>query len=367
MKIVVTGTRGFPNIQGGIETHCEELYPRIAAFDGMEVIVTRRRRYLTATSDSSWRGVRFKDMGVPAINGVESAIHTLLSVFYARYVGADVLHIHGIGPAIVVPLARILGLKVVVTHQGPDYERAKWGPFAKFVIRTGERFAALYANEIIAVSSVIVQLLEKKDKRTKNVHLIYNGVNIPVPVASTDYLDRLGVAPLKYVLAVGRFVEEKNLDKLLDVFATSFAGFHLVIAGDSDIETSYSRKLKARAKTMANVTLTGMIKGNKLAELYSHAALLVLPSSHEGLPLTLLEAMSYKRRIVVSDIPANLAVKLDAGSYFKLNDLNDMKEKIQARLDTGPVEQTYDLSPYNWDTIAEKTARIYTDLLSRGK
>ncbi|MDR1356740.1 MAG: glycosyltransferase family 4 protein [Tannerellaceae bacterium] len=367
MKIVVTGTRGFPNIQGGIETHCEGLYPRIAAIKGMEVTVTRRRRYLAATSESSWQGVRFKDISVPAINGVESAIHTFLSVFYAWSIKADVLHIHGVGPAIAVPLAKILGLKVVVTHQGPDYERAKWGPFAKFVIRTGERFAALYANDIIAVSSVIVQLLEKKYKRTKNVHLIYNGVNIPVPVTTTDYLDTLGIAPLKYILAVGRLVEEKNLDQLLDAFAASFAGLHLVIAGDSDIETAYSRRLKARAKTMNNVTLTGMIKGNKLAELYSHAALLVLPSSHEGLPLTLLEAMSYKRRVVVSDIPANLAVKLDADSYFKLNDPNDMKNKIQARLEKGPAEQTYDLSAYNWDAIAEKTARIYTDLFTRSK
>jgi glycosyltransferase involved in cell wall biosynthesis len=358
MRIVVTGTRGFPEIQGGIETHCEELYPRVALHERMDVTVVRRSRYVTDHSSLSYRNVRFKDINAPKIVGVESAIHTLLSVFYAKRVKADVLHIHGVGPSIVIPIARLLGLKVVVTHHGPDYERKKWGAFARLIIKTGEYFAARFADEIIAISPIVVHILKSKYNRTKHVHLIYNGVNMPQPVTSTDYLESLKLTPLKYVLAVGRFVKEKNFDRLIDAFAASGSALRLVIAGDSDIETAYSRELKARAKAK-NVILTGMIKGRKLAELYSHTALFVLPSSHEGLPITLLEAMSYRRKALVSDIPANLAMKLEADSYFRLNDWDDLRDKMLLQLKKEKPEQTYDLSPYNWDVIASETIRVY--------
>ncbi|MDR1258864.1 MAG: glycosyltransferase family 4 protein [Tannerellaceae bacterium] len=362
MKIVVTGTRGFPDIQGGIETHCEELYPRVALYEGMDVTVVRRSRYVTDRSSLSYRKVKFKDINAPKIVGVESAIHSLLSVFYARRVKADVLHIHGVGPSIVIPVARLMGLKVVVTHHGPDYERKKWGAFARIIIKAGECFAAHFADEIIAISPIIVHILKSRYNRTSHVHLIHNGVNLPGLVTYTDYLESLNLAPLQYVLAVGRFVKEKNFDRLIDVFAASGSALRLVIAGDSDIETAYSRELKAKAKAK-NVVLTGMVKGRKLAELYSHAALFVLPSSHEGLPITLLEAMSYKRKALVSDIPANLAMKLEADSYFRLNDWNDFRDKMLLQLKKKNPEQSYDLSPYNWDTIASETIRVY-DLIT---
>jgi glycosyltransferase involved in cell wall biosynthesis len=360
MKIVVCGTRGFPNVQGGIETHCEELYPRVA-LQGQDITVVRRSGYVSDNL-SSYRGVTFKDIRVPKISGVESALHTLISAFYARKVRADILHIHGIGPAIVVPIAKLLGLKVVVTHHGPDYEREKWGHFARFVLRMGEYFTAKFADEIIVISSCIADILGKKYDRTQHVRLIYNGVNLPDQTSFSDcrYLEKLGLTPGKYVLAVGRFVKEKNFGNLIDAFQQleEAGSYRLVIAGDSDIETAYSRNLKFKAKEK-KVVLTGMIKGKELGELYSHAALFVLPSSHEGLPITLLEAMSYNRKVVVSRIPANLAVKLDADSYFQWDDRSDLTKKISAQLKKENVERTYDLSLYNWDTIALDTIRVY--------
>ncbi|MDR1913076.1 MAG: glycosyltransferase [Clostridiales bacterium] len=364
MKIVVCGTRGFPNIQGGIETHCEELYPRIAAA-GEDVTVVRRRGYVTDKSSLTYKGVKFKDIHVPKINGVESAIHTLLSVFYAKKAHAEVLHIHGVGPSIVVPIAKLLGLKVVVTHHGPDYERKKWGPFARFVLRTGEFLAARMADEIIAISPVICGILKNRYKRTKHVRLIYNGVNLPVQAATAaTYPESLGLERGKYVLAVGRFVKEKNFDRLIDAFLSSeeAASMRLAIAGDSDIETSYSRDLKAKAKAKG-VVLTGMIKGRDLAELYANAALFVLPSSHEGLPITLLEAMSYKRKVLVSNIPANLAVGLEADSYFKSDDWEELSRKMSAQLKKENREQTYDLSVYDWSRISTDTLEVYRRVL----
>ena len=84
MKIVVVGLRGFPNIQGGIETHCEELYPRIVQL-GEEVIVVRRTGFVKENPvRTSYKGVIFKDINSPFITGLEAAIHTLKGIWYAK-------------------------------------------------------------------------------------------------------------------------------------------------------------------------------------------------------------------------------------------------------------------------------------------
>jgi glycosyltransferase involved in cell wall biosynthesis len=358
-KIVVTGLRGFPNIQGGIETHCEELYPRLARL-GCDVTVVRRKGFVHENPVlKEYRGVKFKDIKSPGIIGLEAAIHTFSSILYAARCKADIIHIHAIGPAINVPLAKLLGLKVVVTHHGPDYDREKWGFFARNIIKAGEYFTAKFADEIIAISTVITDILKKKHKRTKNVNLIYNGVNIPPPSTSTDYIEKKGLKPNKYILAVGRFVEEKRFDKLIEAYIkANCTEYSLVLAGDSDYETSYSYYLKHFAEEN-QVILTGIVKGEKLNQLYSNAALFVLPSSHEGLPITLLEAMSYRRKILASNIPANLAIGLPANCYFELGNQSDFIRKLNQRLKDENQTVEYDLSSYDWENIVKEVLQVY--------
>ena len=137
MKIVVTGTRGIPGIQGGVETHCQELYPRIAAM-GHDVTVIRRTPYVS-DCNKEYSGVRLVDVYAPRKKSFEAIVHTFLAIIKARRMNADILHIHAIGPAIMVPFARMLGLKVVMTNHGPDYDRQKWGRMAKAILKTGER------------------------------------------------------------------------------------------------------------------------------------------------------------------------------------------------------------------------------------
>lgn len=180
MKIVVAGLRGFPSIQGGVETHCEELCPRIAAL-GCDITVTRRKPFIKEDPPyTTYQGVKFKDLNATRQSGFEAAVHTFRSVWYAHHTKADAIHIQAIGPCIAIPLAKLLGLKVVATHHGPDYDRKKWGRIAKFILRTGELFAARWADELIVISTVIRDIIEKKYHRT-NVHLIYNGVTPPPP------------------------------------------------------------------------------------------------------------------------------------------------------------------------------------------
>lgn len=365
MKIVVIGLRGFPNIQGGIETHCEELYPRIVC-DDFDITVTRRRNFVHEKPPlTSYQSIHFKDIKAPAIIGFEAAIHSLRGVWYAWRHKADVVHIHAIGPSLAIPLAKLLGLKVIMTHHGPDYDREKWGFFAKWVLRMGERFAARQADEIIAISTVITEILRRKYNRTEHVHLIFNGITTFTSARSENYIKKLGLKPGKYILAVARFVEEKRLDNLIEAYIQlKDPEMRLVIAGNADYETSYCCFLREFA--MKNqVILTGIVKGENLKELYMNAGLFVLPSSHEGMPITLLEAMSFGRKVLASDIPAHIAIDLPKDNYFRLNNMDDFVRKIRSLLYNGQEGQTYDLTPYNWDHIALQTKKVYQDILQK--
>ena len=361
MKIVVIGTRGIPNILGGVETHCEELYPRIAAL-GHDVTIIRRTPYITDDNRiTEYRGVKLIDVYAPRKKSLEAIVHTFLAIIKARKLHPDILHIHAIGPAILTPFACLLGMKVVMTNHGPDYDRQKWGKLAKWVLRTGERLGTRFANRVIVISTVIADILATKYGRT-DTDLIFNGVNIPTPATDRSYLDSLGQrADRPYIFAMGRFVKEKGFHDLIEAYTTSGLNkqYDLVLAGDSDHPDQYSEGLKQQARD-AGVILTGFIKGEPLRQCLSHASLFAMPSYHEGLPIALLEALSYGLDVVVSDIPANQIPALSPADFFHTGNVADLAAKLREKLTTGTHRRTYDLSPYNWDTIATQTATLYT-------
>lgn len=360
MKIVVVGTRGIPNILGGIETHCEKLYPNLVK-KGYDVIVVRRSCYVTDDCISQYKGVKLKDIYAPRKKSFEAIVHTFLAIIYAKRVKADIIHIHAIGPSILVPFARLLGLKVVMTHHGPDYDRQKWGFVAKQILKMGERFGVKYANHVIVISDVINAIVKTKYNR-KDAHLIYNGVRIPEKSESEDYIHNLGLEKDKYILALGRFVPEKGFDGLIQAYSKlNNSNYKLVIAGDADHENGYSLNLKKAAKEN-NVILTGFVKGEKLNQLLTNARLFILPSFHEGLPISLLEAMSYNLDVLVSDIPANLEVNLSSDCYFKSGDWADLLVKISQKINNTAVSIEYNLTNYDWDYITEEVSIVYKRL-----
>jgi len=365
MKIVVIGTRGIPDIQGGVETHCQELYPRLAQL-GCDITVVTRTPYVPKEKRMTTYGkISLKHIYAPKKKSIEAITHTFLAILYARLSGADIVHIHAIGPALLTPFARILGLRTVLTHHGPDYDRHKWGATAKTILRLGEAAGARFASEVIVISQVIADILESKHRRN-NTHLIYNGVPIPTPSTATDYLDELGITKGKYVIAVGRFVEEKGFHDLIEAWQKlGDPDYHLVLVGDADHETTYSQKLKQQAKS-AGIILTGFIKGQKLSQIFSHAHLFVMPSYHEGLPIALLEAMSYNLPVLVSNIPANLEVPLDSEAFFSVGNISELREKIQKKFLNNATPDYAKLlqTRYNWDHVAQATYEVYRKLLS---
>ncbi len=367
IKIAVAGTRGFPGIQGGIESHCENLYTELAKGDCTITVFTRSP--YTAPNSCQYKGVELIPVTCPQNKFLEAIVHTFKSVIKARKLKPDILHIHAAGPSLFVPFARLLGMKVVVTNHGPDYKRKKWRLPAKIFLKFCERMGILFANEVITIAKNIAGDIKRKYGRESTV--LPNGVNIPQLSESEETLKKIGAQKKKYILSVGRFVPEKGFDDLIAAFNQgSFDPWKLVLVGDADHEDKYSLDLKQKASKNHNIILTGFLKGRPLFELYTHAGLFVLPSYYEGLPIVLLEAMSYGLSCVVSDIPANRNVELDEDRFYKAGDVALLSEKIEKYINKPwgeeAISDQIDLirTKYNWSIIAEETLKVYRKIVA---
>jgi glycosyltransferase involved in cell wall biosynthesis len=365
---MVLGVRGIPSVQGGVETHAEQLYERLSHMDcDVEVLV---RTPFVPPTRTSFGSIRLRRIWSPKSTGYEALVHSILGVLYAAVVRPDVLHIHAIGPAIVTPIARFLGLRVVVTNHGPDYDRDKWGPFAKWVLRTGESLGMRCANARIAISRVISRLIEEQYHRESV--LIPNGA-VPVkPQSETGELERLGLQRGKYFLQVSRIVVEKRQLDLIKAFASTRApGWKLVLVGSGAGE--YGEAVKALAAQTPGVVLAGFQRGAALGQFYSHAGAFVLPSSHEGLPIALLEALSFGLPVLASDIPANLELGLSASSYFPMGDTAALAERLSALAQLRPDEAASEgrkrwvHERYDWGRIAQQTREVYDRVVREPK
>jgi glycosyltransferase involved in cell wall biosynthesis len=360
-KVYMLGLRGFPHVQGGIESHAENLCPLLAQM-GCEMHVIARTQYQTHPQ-ASWQGVHFHPLWAPRHKGLEALLHSFLGVLYAAVKRPDVLHVQAIGPALVAPLARLLGLRVVVTHHGPDYDRQKWGRFARGVLRLGERLGMRSAHGRIAISNLIAELI--REKYARDSARIPNGVTLPDLPASAAALQSFGLEDGKYVLLVSRIVPEKrHLDLIAAFEQARIPGWKLVLVGSADHPDEHTRKVLEAARS-PEIVCTGFQSGLSLAELYTHAGLFVLPSSHEGLPIALLEALSYGLRVLASDIPANLELALPSNNYFELGNVSALAKQMRASAEQPPTPKErmqvrqWVSERYSWKRAAQQTLDIY--------
>lgn len=359
---MMLGLRGFPDVQGGVETHAENLCPLLVEM-GCKVTVLTRSPYQPADVGSEWKGVKFISLWAPKSKALEALLHSALGVAYAAIKRPDILHIQAIGPAIVTLPARLLGLRVVVTHHGPDYDRQKWGRIARLVLQLGERCGMRRSNGRIVISNVIADLV--RAKHGVATELIPNGVVLPQLPDTAGALDKFALTPGRYVLLVSRLVQEKrHLDLITAFEQANLPDWKLVIVGGADHPDAYQREVIKKAAE-AGVVMTGFQRGLALQELYAHAGLFVLPSSHEGLPIALLEALSYGLPVLASDIPANLEVGLPANQYFHLGNIPMLAERIHTLSQQNPAMnereniRTWVTQRYNWHAIARQTQKLY--------
>jgi glycosyltransferase involved in cell wall biosynthesis len=288
-----------------------------------------------------------------------------MAVILAAISRPDLVHIHGIGPAIVAPLARLAGLRVVVTHHGADYEREKWSYFARKVLKTGEWCATRFAHQIIAVSNEIHTRLSVRYGVKPAV--VPNGVRLPSRTAVSIPPGDIRVAPGRYVLQVSRLVPEKRQMDLIDAFLRASLGpdWKLVLVGGID-DSEFASAILDRTAGREEIGVAGFRTGAELDYLYRNAGIFVLPSSHEGLPIALLEALSYGTRSLASNIPANLEVGMPEEFYFSLGDVDALAVALR-RLASHPcseeeatVRARWVTSKFNWNEIARATSDVFT-------
>lgn len=358
-KCAVIGLRGFPGVQGGVEKHCEALYPRMKGF---RFTVFRRRPYLSADSEKSWQGIEFVDLPSTRIKGFEAFFHSFISAVKVIALRPDMVHIHNIGPGFFAPMLRLAGIKVVTTYHSANYEHKKWGPLGRMMLRLGERMALRFSNRIIFVNQA---KFNRQSQAVKERSVcIPNGVDKVTPASSDEFIRQLGLTPGEYYLAVGRLTPEKGFEYLVEAVQDNPAVGRLVIAGGSDHDSDYAERLRQLDRN-GKVVFTGSLQGEPLRQLYTYARAFVLSSVTEGFPLVLLEAMSYRLPIIMSRIDATVPFSfLPAEKFFTPADAADLSRAItslEASLQPG-TRIDYPLDDYDWNRIAAQTETLFRSL-----
>jgi glycosyltransferase involved in cell wall biosynthesis len=328
------------------------------------VTVLGRRPFQPPQAPERWKGVNVKWLWAPQLQGVEALVHSVLGVLYAAVRRPDVLHIHAVGPWLTVPLAKLLGLKVVVTHHGQDYLREKWGVAARAVLRLGERFGMTLADERIVISRGLLELARTRYRR--DATLIPNGVSELLPLQALGNVAKFGLTPGRYIIQVSRLVPEKRQLDLIAAFnAAALPGWKLLLVGGAHGAQQYADQVRAQCAVNAAIINTGFLPSAAVHELLLHAGIFVLPSSHEGLPISLLESMKLGTPVLASNIPANLETDLDEASYFPVGDVVTLASRIaelaaltpEARARIGQRLRN-SCARYDWDLIAEATLKV---------
>jgi glycosyltransferase involved in cell wall biosynthesis len=363
LTVMALGLRGMPNVPGGIEVHASELYPRLQAL-GAHVIVMGRTPYRPAGSPAQWQGVTVRWITSPQLQGIEAVVHTFLGVLYAAARRPDILHIHAVGPCLMVPLAKLLALKVVVTHHGQDYLREKWNGPARAVLRLGERLGMSFADELIVISSGLLELARHKYGREAT--LIPNGVSEPKGLTTRVLLEKHSLTPQRYVIQVSRLVPEKRQLDLVKAFkAAGLPGWKLLLVGGAQGSQRYADLVQQQIAGDDSIVSTGFLPPPEVQELLMHAGIFALPSSHEGLPISLLEAMKMGTPVVASDIPANREMCLDEACYFQVGDTLALARRLHELAAITPEERALigkrlieSCARYDWDVIAKSTLEV---------
>lgn len=354
--------------EGGIEIVVKELCTRMAR-DGCQVTCYNRSGHHVSGAEYDekieYEGIRQKSVLTIEKKELAAVSSSAFAALYSALGKYDVIHIHAEGPAFFAWLPKMFGKRVVVTVHGIDWQREKWkSGFGSKFIRQGEKNAVKYADEIIVLSKGVQDYFKKVYGRETN--FIPNGVNRPKLRAAEQISEKFGLSKDSYILFLGRLVPEKGIRYLIEAFKQVKTDKKLVIAGGSSDTDSFERELKDLAKNDERIIFTGFVQGSLLDELYSNAYIYTLPSDLEGMPLSLLEAMSYGNCCLVSDIPECTEVVEDKALIFKKSDVSDLWEKLQDAcnhpenvMELKKEAADFICKKYDWDDVVEKTRELY--------
>jgi len=358
------GQKGIPATHGGVERHVEELSRRLVAA-GHEVTAYTRPNY-TERERTSYEGITTRSVSTIGTKHLDAIVHCALSSFDAWGHSYDVVHYHAIGPALTTPIARARGRKVVATIHAQDWMRQKWNPVARSILRAGEWAALHVPHETICVSEELTRQYESAGHR---VTYVPNGISID-PGDDVSILDECGIDDGDYLLFAGRIVPEKGAHYLIEAWRRAGRPMPLVIAGDTSFSDEYVAKI--RTAESDGVVFPGYVYGARLAALFRHAALFVLPSDLEGLPIVLLEALGYGVPVLASDIVPNVEVLGDKGRFFRAGEVDSLTHELQNALrDVGDLRteaaelRQRAIAEYDWDRVTRMTIDVYERALRR--
>lgn len=355
------GQKGVPATYGGIERHVEELAVRLVE-RGIDVDVYCRPHYTPA--DARLGEVNL--IRLPSLNTkhLDAITHTAAASFHSAFSRAHIVHYHALGPSSLAWMSRLAGKRTVVTVHGLDWRREKWGPVAATFLRGCEWTATRVPHRTIVVSRTLREYFAAKG--TRPVDHIPNGTVLPEPAPDGPARER-GLVPGEYLLFVGRLVPEKGLEVLIEAHAAAAPERTLAVAGAGHFTDDYVESCRRAAAP--NVKFLGPVYGEELASLWQHAALVVFPSFLEGLSIALLEAMSFGRAVLASDIPENLEVLEGVGESFRSGDAADLGRRLRELLAAperlaamGRKARARIEAEYDWERVADRTAALYRSL-----
>ena len=376
LRVAMIGHKRLPSREGGVEIVVEELSVRLAALGHSVDAYNRYGHHVSGRKyddEYGWKGRKFyKGVRVyivptfqrSSLNAIVYSFFATIRALFGRY---DVIHYHAEGPCAMLWIPKLFRRKIVVTVHGLDWQRAKWGNLASYVIKFGEKMAAKYADEVIVLSENVRQYFADTYHRT--VTYIPNGITRPAQRDVQMIREKYGLEKDGYFLSLGRIVPEKGVHYLIEAFAGLDTDKKLVIAGGNSQAVGYMEQIHRMAAQDKRVIMTDFVQGQILEELYSNAYGFVLPSDVEGMALTLLEAMSYGDCCLVSDICENTEVVEDKALVFHKGDVKDLRDKLEYMLNNPETVREYGrqsadfiCGKYNWDQVVEETLAVYRNV-----
>lgn len=363
MNIAMVGTRGIPASYSGFETCVEELGSRLVK-RGQEVTVYCRSHHITYPGDT-YRGMRLVKLPSIRRKHLETIVHTFLSVVHAARQPFDVVLMFIVGNSPLTVIPRLAGQKVVLNVDGPDWERAKWGRWAKRYLRLAEYLATRIPHAIITDARSVQAYYLTRYGVPSSCIAYGSDVEWTPP---GEHLRRYGLVPRGYILFVGRLVPENCVHHLVEAFDGLRTDLKCVIVGDAPYAEEYIRCL--RATRTPNVLFTGYLFGEGYREFASNAYCFVEPSEVGGTHPALIEAMAFGNCVVVNDTPPNLEVMEDAGlAYDGRKGAEDLRRQLQRLIDNPERVDEYRRrakerarARYSWDAVTEQYERLFASV-----
>lgn len=363
MKIVMLGHKRIPGREGGIEVVVEELSTRMVSKGNQVTVYNRQKKGYPKINN--YKGVRIITIPTIQTKNMDAIVYSFLASIRASFSDADVIHYHAIGPASMVWIPHLFHKKTIVTVHGLNYKTPKWKGFGAKYIQWGEKVVAKYADEIITLSHE--QQLYFKVKYDRDVKYIPNGTEIKEIKEPEIISQKWSLKKKGYILFLSRVVPGKGLENLIEAFKNINTNLKLVIAGGSEYAEDFRTKVVAMAKNDNRIIFLGHVEGEQINELYSNAFLFVFPSEAEGMPMCLLEALSYDTPCLVSDIPENEEVGRSYVQKFKTGDTEDLRKQLINCIHNKDLlfkkgSREYIKNEYDWNKIVDDTLKAYYEI-----